>query len=342
MIVKAHLKVTVIFLLKLLGTGFFLYWALSQIEDQQALLDHFKNALKYPYWVSMGLAFGGLSIIAGALRWYILLKAQSLNVTFPYIVRLTLIAAMFNIASVGGAAGNAARMVSVMRRNPGKKLIISLTVMMDHLIGFVSTGMIFLFFAWGGGVVQNTESPALKNTLIAATVFEIGGIFLILMLFVLCSESVLGRFRKKYTKIAEREHLATFTQCLNLYRSHWKGTMISLGSSVILSLVYFMAFFAALRVVCVQIEVSKMLTVMPIVDVASSLPISISGLGVREKTFAYFISEMTNISPSAAVSASLIGFLFHVFWGLVGGAVLVFRRSNFSSPAEISPPSRVK
>ena len=342
MITKPHLKATLLFLLKLGGTGFFLYWALSQIEDQQVLLDHFKRALKSPYWVIVGLTFGGLSIIARSLRWYVLLKAQSLNVSLPYIVRLTLIAALLNIASVGGAAGNAARMISVMRRNPGKKLIISLTVMMDHLIGFVSTGMIFLFFAWGAGVAQNTESHALKNTLIAATVFEIGGIFLILMLFVLCSDRVLGRFRKKYPKIAKREHLATFTQCLNLYRSHWKGTVASLGSSVVLSLVYFMAFFAALRLLHEQIAVSKILTVMPIVDIASSLPISISGLGVREKTFEYFIGEMTNISPGAAVSASLIGFLFHVFWGLVGGAVLIFKRSDFSSPAEISPPSRVK
>ena len=74
---------------------------------------------------------------------------------------------------------------------------------------------------------------------------------------------------------------------------------------MVLSLAYFMAFFAALRVVHEKIEIGTMLTVMPMVDVASSLPISISGLGVREKTFEFFISEMSSISPGAAVQARL-------------------------------------
>lgn len=334
MIAKSHLKIAALFLLKLLGTGIFLYWALSQIDDKHLLLEHFSDALRSPFWVGVGIGFGALAILTGALRWYFLLKAQSLDVTYPYIVRLTLIAALFNIVSIGGAAGNAARMISVMRRNPGNKLIISLTVMMDHLVGFVSTGMIFLCFAWGTGVAQRTESQALKNTLWAATVFEIGGIFLIVLLFVICSESVLGRFRNKHPKIARREHLKSFTRCLNLYRSHWKMTLASLSASIVLSATYFMAFFAALRTVHEKVDVGTVLTVMPIVDVASSMPISISGLGVREKTFEYLMSEMTNIGAEAAVSASLIGFLFHVFWGLIGGVVLIFKRPSIKPDLE--------
>lgn len=339
MISKSHLKIAALFLLKLLGTGFFLYWALSQIDDQRVLVDHFKNALKSPFWVSAGIAFGAITVLAWALRWYYLLKAQSLDVTFLFVVRMTLIAALFNIVSVGGAAGNAARMIGVMRRNPGKKLIITLTVLMDHLVGFVATGMIFLTFAWGSGVMYQAGNPALKNLLIAATVFELGGVFFIALFFVICSESVLGRFRKKYPGLAKREHLASFTKCLNLYRSQWQQTIQSLVASIVLSIAFFMAFYAALRTVQEKIEVATILTVMPLVDIAASMPISISGLGVREKTFEYLVSEMTGIGAEAAVSASLIGFLFHVFWGLVGGAVLIFKRSNFSSPEEISPPS---
>ena len=68
MIAKSHLKFTALLLLKLLGTSIFLYWAFSQIEDKQSLVDNFKLALKSPFWVSMGLAFGGVTIFAGTLR----------------------------------------------------------------------------------------------------------------------------------------------------------------------------------------------------------------------------------------------------------------------------------
>ncbi|MCP5537909.1 MAG: flippase-like domain-containing protein [Akkermansiaceae bacterium] len=339
MIAKTHLKVAALFLLKLLGTGVFLYWALSRIDDQRVLVDHFRNALKSPFWVSAGIGFGGVSVIAWALRWYYLLKAQSLDVTFPFVVRMTLIAALFNIVSVGGAAGNAARMIGVMRRNPGKKLIITLTVLMDHLVGFVATGMIFLTFAWGAGGMHQAGNPALKNLLVAATVFELGGVVFIVLFFVICSESILGRFRRKYPVLARREHLASFTECLNLYRSRWQQTIQSLAVSIMLSVTFFMAFYAALRTVQEQVEVTTVLTVMPLVDIASSMPISISGLGVREKTFEYLVSEIAGVKAEAAVSASLIGFLFHVFWGLVGGAVLIFNRSNFSSPDQENPSS---
>ncbi|MGC4016376.1 MAG: hypothetical protein QM755_17920 [Luteolibacter sp.] len=43
----------------------------------------------------------------------------------------------------------------------------------------------------------------------------------------------------------------------------------------------------------------------------------------------FFLHELTGIPTAAAVAASLIGFLFNLFWGLVGGlAILTARRSN--------------
>jgi hypothetical protein len=67
---------------------------------------------------------------------------------------------------------------------------------------------------------------------------------------------------------------------------------------------------------------------MPVVDVVSSLPISISGLGVRERTFDFLISQLTGIPPAAAVAAALIGFLFNLFWGIVGGLAIITARHH--------------
>jgi len=338
MIARSHLKIAGLFLLKLLGTAIFLYWAFSQIDDKQSLGYNFKLALQSPFWLSMGLAFGGITVFVGALRWYALLKTQSLNVTYPYILRLTFIAALLNIASIGGAAGNAARMISVMRRNPGKKMIISMTVMMDHMVGFIATGVIFLCFAWGTGVVDHTDNPMLKRMLIGVTVFEVVCLLVIALMFVACKEKFLSRFKARFPKAGSNVHFCGFTTCINIYRSQWRASLVALGAGIVLSVAYFLAFFAGLRTIGEQIEVATLLTVMPIVDVVSSLPISISGLGVREKTFEYMISEMTSIGPGSAVSASLIGFLFHVFWGLGGGAVLIFHRSHPSEPIPESSP----
>lgn len=323
-------KTLAVILLKLTGTSAFLYWAFSLVEDKGELAENFKLALTSPFWVGCGIALAGVTVLASALRWYVLLRAQSMDVRFSYIGKLTLIAALFNVASFGTAAGDAMKMISVMRRFPDKKVVITMTVMVDHLVGFISGGMIFLLFAWGFGTVQATENDAVKQAFIATTIFQGVGILFIAGMFAISSDGMLGQFRSKLPRMATNKHIKSITSSLNIFRTSYKAFAISLGASFLLSITYFLAFYIALRTIGEQVSASTVLTVMPIVDVVSALPITISGLGVRERAFDFLLSELAGIHTSSAVSASLIGFLFHVFWGLVGGVYLIFERSVFS------------
>lgn len=323
-------KTIAVILLKLIGTAVFLYWAFSLVEDKGALVKNFKLALTSPFWLSCGLALAGVTVLASALRWYVLLRAQSMDVSFSYISKITLIAALFNVASFGTAAGDAMKMISVMRRYSDRKVVITMTVMVDHLVGFISGGLIFLLFAWGFGTVQATENSTVKQAFIGATVFQVVGILFIIGMFILSSDKMLKKFHAVLPRIASNSHIQSITSSLHIFRSSYKAFIISLSASFLLSISYFLAFYAALRTIGEQVAASTVLTVMPIVDVVSALPITISGLGVRERTFDFLVSELAGIETSSAVSASLIGFLFHVFWGLVGGVYLIFERSVFT------------
>lgn len=316
--------------LKLLGTTVFLYWAFSLVEDKGALAANFKLALTSPLWLAGGIALAGVTLLSSALRWQVLLRAQSIDASFSYIARLTLVAALFNVASFGTAAGDAVKMISVMRRFPGNKVVITMTVMVDHMVGFISGGLIFLVFAWGFGTVQATEVPGVRQAFLATTVFQVAGIVFIVGMFAISSDGMLARFRAKFPRVATNRHISSVTSSLNIFRSSYRAFAVSLAASFLLSLSYFLAFYIGLRTIGEEVAASKVLTVMPIVDVLSALPITVSGLGVRERAFDFLLSELAGIPTSSAVSASLIGFLFHVFWGLVGGVYLVFSRSMFS------------
>jgi hypothetical protein len=116
---KRHAKTIALFVLKLAGTVLFLWWAFSRIEDKSTLGDNFYRALRSPFWVFFGLAMALFSLLANAFRWQFLLRAQEINQPFGYIFRLTLYGAFFNIVSLGGAAGDAAKIVLLIRRlNP--------------------------------------------------------------------------------------------------------------------------------------------------------------------------------------------------------------------------------
>ena len=322
-----------LFLLKLFGTAAFLWWALSRMEDKQSLTENFQLALRAPYWVAAGIGFAFLSILANAFRWFFLLRAQAIHEPFGYIFRLTLYGCFFNIASFGGAAGDAAKIVLLCRRVPGKKIAITTSVMVDHVVGIISSSVIFLVSTWGFGIIDELGDAAGRATFIAATWFQVGGVVGILLSILSCHPALLSRGRRYFPSITDNRWVDAITTALDLYRTSWKYVFSALLASFVLSISFYLTFFAGLRSLDQPIGAITITAVMPIVDVITSLPISISGLGVRERTFDFLIGKLTGIPTDIAVAASLIGFLFTLFWSLAGGLMIMTSRTSAKSPS---------
>ena len=67
-----------------------------------------------------------------------------------------------------------------------------------------------------------------------------------------------------------------------------------------------------------------MIVVMPIVNIISASPISLSGVGVREGLFETLLNTLYATPKSLAVLVSLTGFFLLVLWGLIGGVMYLF------------------
>jgi len=325
---KRHARIIGLFALKLAGTVVFLGWALSGIDENQSLAENFKRALRSPQWVTCGLAMALISLLANAVRWQFLLHAQSIRQPFSYIFRLTLYGAFFNIASLGSAAGDAAKIFLLMRREPEKKLGVTISVMVDHLIGFVAGCVIFLVFTWGFGTMNDVTEPAARTAFIAATWFQAVGLLVVLLSIFSCTPRMLSFGRRFLPRITDNRWVDAITTALDLHRKRWRFAFYSLLASLILAVSYYLTFYAGLRALGSEVDATAVIAVMPVVDAISALPISVSGLGVRERTFDFLLSRLTGIETSEAVAASLIGFLFNLFWGLIGGLAILTTRSN--------------
>jgi uncharacterized membrane protein YbhN (UPF0104 family) len=269
-----------------------------------------------------------ISLLANALRWQFLLRAQSIRQPFSYIFRLTLYAAFFNIASVGAAAGDAAKIVLLMRREPEKKLGVTVSVMVDHVIGFVTGCIIFLVFTWGFVTMVGVPEPGSRSTFVAATWLHVGGLLLVLLSVFSCTPRMLSFGRRYMPRITDNRWVDAITTALDLHRKRWRFGFYSLLASFILAGGYYLTFYAGLRALGGEVAATTVIAVMPVVDTVAALPISVSGLGVRERTFDFLLSRLTGIETSEAVAASLIGFLFNLFWGLIGGLAILTARSH--------------
>jgi uncharacterized membrane protein YbhN (UPF0104 family) len=72
----------------------------------------------------------------------------------------------------------------------------------------------------------------------------------------------------------------------------------------------------------------------PVISLMTALPVSVSGLGVREGGYLYFLTRI-NLDDSIAVTVGLLWFAVTVLAGLIGGALF------FASGAEL-PRLRAK
>ena len=79
-----------------------------------------------------------------------------------------------------------------------------------------------------------------------------------------------------------------------------------------------------------------MIEVYPIVNTISAIPISLSGIGVREQLFETLLNTLYGTPKSLAVLISLCGFFLSVLWSLLGGVVYLFYRPSTAGVFSIS------
>jgi hypothetical protein len=86
--------------------------------------------------------------------------------------------------------------------------------------------------------------------------------------------------------------------------------------------------------------VADFLAVLPVVDVVTMMPVSVSGLGVRETVLEELLGQVAGVPGDAAVAVSLVGFGFTLFWVVAGGLAVQLGFLSARNPAGPPAPSR--
>jgi uncharacterized membrane protein YbhN (UPF0104 family) len=83
---------------------------------------------------------------------------------------------------------------------------------------------------------------------------------------------------------------------------------------------------------------------VPTIICLSALPITPSGLGVRENLYVFMFSAAPIlVEPASALSLSLLAYAGSLFWSIVGGIVYVlFRERHHLAEAELESASNAQ
>ncbi len=275
-------------------------------------------------WVALAMIAYCIVELAAAVRWQILLKVQNIHLPLPRLSGLFLIGMFYNQFLPGGTGGDIIKSYLLLKETPGKATGALLAVVFDRLVGLVAlisiTGtLIALRYHW---LTQKPETRLLVGLLLLV----LGGA--ILMLVTSFVVSGLNLAHKLPQRFPGRERLVELSAAYHLYAHHWPGTLFAFGFSLIAHLATFATFLCVAYAFQAKVAIIDFFAVMPVERTISALPISLAGIGWREKVLQIMLHGLCGVPEAVAALIGSMSFLVMVACCAPGGLVYFFYKPS--------------
>ena len=315
------MKKTLLTALQIAVTIGLLWWVFHDPERRSEMLAAAK--LANVWWLGAGILVFFFCTIVATARWKILLAVQDINMTWLRTWQLFMIGMFFNLFMLGSTGGDVVKMFLTMREASNNKAAALLSVFMDRVIGMLALiflSVAFLYFRYD--LLNHAEgSSTLLNLLLwlmAAALLIIVGMF---------TFSALGwvHYLPQWTPL--RGRIVEISAACHMYAKGWRLTIWAFLISFPLFGMFFTTFYCAARAFTDQLGIVDIFSVMPIVAVITAIPISVSGIGLRESLFVSLLAPF-GVTAAVATLISVTGFLINTLGSLAGGLVFLFYRSS--------------
>jgi len=260
-----------------------------------------------------------LNVVAGALRWRVLLTAYG-AVSRPSVLRATqlyFISFFYNNYLPGAVVGDVIRGV-VTRDAFGERGATAgiAVVLVERALGLF--GVFFLLAVGLAAAGDALDTSSLK-------VWSILGIAgsLVLVLGLPFTRRIARFLPGPLKRIAERvPELTSFGAFAN-------AALLSIVTQVLIAL----AGYVLLHAIEPRVDLGASLLIVPLAAATTFLPITVGGAGAREAVYVTLGATLFQMPRSDALAASLALWLAHLLVGAAGGLVqLAERRSASESP----------
>jgi len=300
---------------QLLVTVVLIYWAIQKLDWPQVWASILTAKIG---WLVIALSYPFLTVAIDALRLQVLLGAISRRVAWRRLFRVNLVGLFFDNFLPGNIGSDAYRTLSLSQQYAPREVLT--TVLLNRMLG------------WFGLLVLGLVGLLALQSLLPVDVFW-SALFVLsagLCLMVI-GFGLLVTFQRWHTyywydRILRRwERLVLFTQSAGQLLA--PRTLIpSLGLSFLLHAVVITATVVIAQAYGVPSEQLFLVAcVAPIGFIATMLPISIAGHGVRETAFIYLLSNF-GIMPEVALAISVSLYLMVALASLIGGGVRAFSK----------------
>jgi hypothetical protein len=281
-------------------------------------------------WLAVGLVCFIPTLLVVSWRWRMLLGVHDVRLRFWRVFELTMIGQFFSTVGVGATGGDVFKIFYVARAVPDRRTAVAFTVIVDRVIGLIA---LVLF----GGVLAAFRLPLLISTphtkafTITFYVFVLGAA----VGSVLASLGPYVLTRPFFVKLGSKLPMAH--RGAKLYAAYDRsaralGTnLLALVVSIPSHLSIMMMAYCIMLAMGLPVDLLGFCSIVAIVNLLIAMPVSISGIGIREVLFPMFLA-LINVPADKAGTFAITYFALGTIWNIAGGPFYFLYRHETHTP----------
>lgn len=271
--------------------------------------------------VLLATLIAGVTFPLHAWRWWLLLRAQGLNLSLHWTHVVTWIGNFYNAFLLGGLGGDAARAFYVCRDAPARQAAGLAATFLDRILGLVVL-LSLAAFTLLLKLETVARHPELRLLLVLCAVLSLASAVAFVLLL-----------RQPPAWLARRlgpAHTATLTDILFRTRAAPSTFLAALASSYAIWLLDFLSVWLLARSLGLPLPFIEVSLAMSVAYAATVLPVSVGGHGIREGTLLGMLALLGLLpdesSRQLALLLAVLVWAISVVWSLFGGIAALFAR----------------
>lgn len=255
-----------------------------------------------------------LTVVLSAWRWEILAPGVPFRMAFKY----TWIGVFFGSILPGAISGDVAKGVSLALKDPGARAGLAMSIVMEKLIGLAA---LLVFFDLACLLVIGLDgagSPRLRN--LAALALALSLAAAALATFALFAAMRSERLGSAASAGLLGRMIASGASAVAFYRRAPGRITRAIAISMAIHVINIFAMWLCFRALHIEADLLFASIVYPVLSVMLLVPVSISGIGVRDATLAALFG-LFGLSLAAGVALSWLSLLATIPNLLIGGAI---------------------
>ncbi len=273
-----------------------------------------------PAWLAWAMLLYFAMVLASALRWGILLRAQHVRLSYGFLTQSFLVATFFNNFLPSNIGGDVVRITDTAKP-AGSKTLATTVVLIDRGIGLLGLA---LMAAIGASLMRRMAVGPVGPGMLWAG-FGLGAMIATPALLMPEAATRLLQPLRVFHQAWVDARIEKLTYALTRFKETPSALAGCFAGAVVVQGILVGFYVAIARSMNIPIGFAELAVIVPVSFIVQMIPVSLNGFGVREATFGFYFTRL-GLPLESALLVSFVGAALIMLFSLTGG-VAYLRRS---------------